>query len=176
VRASMEHDYDTAEEKFNDVLQQDETNVYVLDHLAEAQFANNHLDESEKTVRRAMSLDPNDPASLYLLGLLRYRQNRLDEALDALSMSAKLNPTNSFTQNYLGCVMAEKGMRAAAETAFRKSLVYDPDNADAHFNLAVIYAGDKPPSIELARWHYKRALALGHQRSATMDKLLTDNQ
>jgi tetratricopeptide (TPR) repeat protein len=171
-RASMDHDYDTAEQKFKDVLRQDATNVFVLDHLAEAQFAANHLDACEKTVQQAISIDPNDPASLYLMGLLRYRQNRLDEALDALSLSAKLNPTNSATENFLGCVLAEKGLRPAAETALRKSLECDPDNADAHFNLAVVYAGNHPPSVELARWHYKKAVALGHQRSATLDKLL----
>lgn len=176
MRASMEHDYDTAESKFNEVLRQDETNVYVLDHLGEAQFAANHLDACEKTVQKAISIDGDDPASQYLLGLLRYRQDRLDEALDALSLSAKLNATNSATQNFLGCVLAEKGFRPAAETAFRKSLESDPDNADAHFNLAVVYAGDHPPSVELARWHYKKALALGHQRSATLDKLLTPGQ
>ncbi len=175
LRASMEHNYDTAEQKFNEVLRQDETNVYVLDHLAEAQFAAEHLADSEKSVQHALALDPDDPAGLYLLGLLRYRQDKLDEALDALSLSARFNPTNSATQNFLGCVLAEKGLRAAAETALRKALQSDPDNADAHFNLAVVYAGNQPPSLELARWHYKKAVALGHAKSATLDKLLAEN-
>ena len=175
LRASMEHDYATAEQKFNEVLRQDETNVYVLDHLASAQFAANHQADSEKSVRRALALDPNDPASLYLLGLLRYQQEKMDEALDALSRSARINPTNSDTQNILGCVLAEKGLRPAAETALRKALQYDPDNADAHFNLALVYAGNQPPSLELARWHYKRAMALGHAKSATLEKLLGEN-
>jgi Flp pilus assembly protein TadD len=175
LRASMEHDYAAAEQKFNEVLRQDETNVYVLDHLAEAQLAAGHPADSEASVQRARSLDPDDPASLYLLGFLRYRQERLDEALDALSRSAMLNPTNTATQNFLGCVLAEKGLRPAAETALRKALQSDPDNADAHFNLAVVYAGNKPPSLELALWHYKRAVALGHAKSATLEKLLAEN-
>jgi hypothetical protein len=172
VRASMAHDYAAAEEKFGEVLQQDQKNVYVLDHLAEAQFANDHLADAEATIHRTLTLDPDDAASLYLLGLLRYRQNKMDDALDALSLSARFNPTNSSTENFLGCVLAEKGLRAASETALRKSLELDPDNADAHFNLSIVYAGNRPPSIELARWHYKRALALGHGRSSTMDSVL----
>jgi Tfp pilus assembly protein PilF len=172
LRASMEHNYDTAEQKFNDVLRQDESNVYVLAHLAEAQFAAGHLADCEKSLHRALAVDPNDPACLYMFGLLRYRQDKLEEALDALSLSAKFNPTNSSTQNYLGCVLADKGLRPAAETALRKALQSDPDYADAHFNLAVVYAGNKPPSLELARWHYKRALALGHPKSATVEKAL----
>ncbi|HEX4119045.1 MAG TPA: tetratricopeptide repeat protein [Verrucomicrobiae bacterium] len=172
MRASMERDYAQAESKYQDILRQDENNVYVLAHLANAQFAENHLDDCEKSVDRALALDPDDPASLYLLGVLRYRQDKLDAALDALSRSAQLNSTNAGTQNYLGCVLADKGQRAAAETALRKALELDPDYSDAHYNLAFVYATEKPPSPELARWHYKRALDLGHPKNPALEKLL----
>jgi tetratricopeptide (TPR) repeat protein len=174
LRASMDRDYETAEQKFNEVLRQDETNVYVLAHLAEAQMAAGHLPACERTLRLALAVDPNDPASLYSVGLLRYRQGKLEEALSALSLSARFNPTNAATQNYLGCALAEKGLRPAAETALRKALQSDPDYSDAHFNLAVVYAGNHPPSLALARWHYKRALALGHGASASLEKLLAE--
>jgi tetratricopeptide (TPR) repeat protein len=176
MRASMERDYPQAEEKYNEILRQDENNVYVLAHLADAQFAEGHLEECGKTVDRALVLDPDDPASLYLLGILRYRQEKLDAALDALSRSAQLNPTNAGTQNYLGCVLADKGMRPAAETALRKALQIEPDYPDAHYNLAFIYATEKPPSPELARWHYKRALNLGHAKSPALEAVLVDEK
>lgn len=174
LRATMDHNYDDAEKKFNEVLQQDPTNVYVLAYLANAQFAAGHLAECEKSVLRALAVESDDPGSLYLLGVLRYRQNRLDDALDALSRSAKYNPTNSATQNFLGCVLADKGLRPAAETALRKALQTDPDYAEAHFNLAVVYIGNQPPSVELARWHYKKAVALGHPKSDMLEKMLTE--
>jgi tetratricopeptide (TPR) repeat protein len=176
LHASMAGNYDAAEQKYNQVLQMDETNVYVLAFLANVQFAAGHLADCEKSVQRALAIDPEDPGSLYLLGLLRYRQDRLDEALDALSLSARYNPTNPATENFLGCVLADKGLRPAAETALRKALQNDPDYADAHFNLAIVYAGNQPPSLELARWHYKRALALGHEKSMSMEKLLGENK
>jgi tetratricopeptide (TPR) repeat protein len=172
IRASLERDYPRAEEKYQEILRQDENNIYVLAHLADAQFAEGHLDECEKNVNRALALDKDDPASLYLLGILRYRQEKLDEGLDALSRSAQLNTTNPSTQFYLGCVLADKGMRPAAETAFRKALQLEPDYSDAHFNLALVYATGKPPSPELARWHYKRALNLGHAKSPKLEELL----
>lgn len=175
MRSSMDGNYAEAEKKFKEVLRQDEDNVYVLAHLGNAQFALNELAACEKTIKHALELDPEDPGSLFLMGLLRYRQNRLDEALDALSLSAKCNPTNTATQNFLGCVLADKGLRRAAETAFRKALLCDPNYGDAHFNLALVYAGSKPPSLELARWHYKRALALGHDKSDKMEQLLNDS-
>jgi tetratricopeptide (TPR) repeat protein len=173
MRASLERNFAEAEEKYKQILHQDENNVYVLAHLADAQFAEGHLDDCGTTVGRAIALDPDDPASLYLLGILRYRQEKLDEALNALSRSAQLNSTNPGTQNYLGCVLADKGMRPAAEIAFRKALQLEPEYADAHYNLALIYASAKPPSPELARWHYKRALNLGHPKSPKLEELLS---
>jgi len=175
MRDSMAGNYVSAEQKFKEVLAQDENNVYVLAHLGNAQFSAGELVDCEKSVQHALSIDAEDPGSLFLLGLLRYRQNRLDEAFDALSLSAKYNPTNTTTQNFLGCVLADKGLRRPAETAFRKALLGDPNYADAHFNLAVVYAGNHPPSTELARLHYKKALALGHPKSATLEKMLTEN-
>jgi len=172
ARAEGERDYPKAAEKYQQILRQDENNVYVLSYLGRAQYLMNQLDECEKTVKHALALDPDDAPSLYLLGILRYRQDKLDEALDALSHSAKYNPTNAGTQNYIGCVLADKGLRPAAETAFRKSLAADPDYPDAHFNLAFVYAEGKPPSLELARWHYRRAVELGHPKSAELEKLL----
>ena len=175
MRAVMERDFAGAEQKCQEILRQDENNVYVLAYLANAQLAQGHVDECDKTVQRALAADPEDPASLYLLGVVRFQQAKYDEALDALSHSAKLNPTNASTENYLGCVLAEKGQRAAAETALRKSLEVNPDYADAHYNLAFIYATEKPPSPELALWHYQRALTLGHPKNPELEKLLPAN-
>jgi len=166
--------YDDAEKKYLEVLQQDESNVYVLAKLGSAEFAAGRLDDCEKNASRALALDPNDAGALYLLGILRYRQEKLDDALDALSRSASLNTTNQYTQYYLGCVLADKGLRTEAETALRKALDLDPNFADAHFNLALVYAAQTPPSLEMARFHYRKALELGHEKNASLEKLLPE--
>ena len=170
--AEEQHDYVQAEQKYLEVLAQDPDNVYVLVHLGLAQYGEGHLDDCEKNVHHALTLDPEDAGALYLLGILRYRQEKWDESLDALSRSASINPTNSSTQYSLGCVLAAKGLRSKAETAFRKALEIDPLYADAHYNLAFVYATEKPPAPALARWHYQRAVALGHAKSSDLEKLL----
>lgn len=175
-RDVMAQRYDDAEKKYQSVLQQDQNNIYVLFHLGSAQYAAGRLDDCEKTVHRALALDPEDPGSLYLLGILRFGQNKLDDALDALSRSAALNSTNASTQNYLGCVMAQKGLRTQAEAALRKALELDPGYADAHFNLSLVYAGEKPPSPALARWHYQKALDLGHAKNESLEKMISDEK
>jgi hypothetical protein len=36
----------------------------------------------------------------------------------------------------------------------------------------VIYANEKPPSIELARYHYNKAVALGQPGNPDLEKML----
>lgn len=163
--------YDKAEEKYMEVLRQDEKNSFTLANLAAIQLELNRLDEVDKNIQKALALDPDDAYSLSILGYLRYRQEKYDEALDALSKSAKLNPQSPEVQNYLGVTLSHKGLRGPAETALRKAIQLDPGYGAAHNNLAVIYATQQPPLIELARWHYQRALGAGHPRNPDLEKL-----
>ncbi len=163
--------YDKAEEKYMEVLRQDEKNSFTLANLAAIQLELNRLDEVDKNIQKALAIDPDDAYSLSILGYLRYRQEKYDEALDALSKSAKLNPQSPEVQNYLGVTLSHKGLRGPAETALRKAIQLDPGYGAAHNNLAVIYATQQPPLVELARWHYQRALGAGHPRNPDLEKL-----
>ena len=103
--------------------------------------------------------------------MLKFRQEKYDDALDALSRAARMNPSSAEIQNYLGVTLSHKGLRGPAETALRKAIQIDPSYGSAHNNLAVIYATQKPPLLELARWHYDRAQAAGHPRNNELEKM-----
>ncbi len=164
--------FDEAEKTYRQVLTMDEKNIFVLGDLATVQLNRTNLDAAEKTLKQAISLDPSDANNLSLWGILKFRQRKLDEALDALSRSAKLDPNNPQTQNFLGMTLNESGHRETAETALRKAIRINPDYTDAHFNLAIVYAFQTPPSLELARYHYQKALARGHEKHPGLEKLL----
>jgi tetratricopeptide (TPR) repeat protein len=163
---------DKAEEKYLQVLHQDDKNVYTLANLSTIQLELGRLDEAEKHINQAVALAPNDAYSLSILGYLRYKQKKYDEALDALSRAAKIEPENAEIQNYLGLTLSQKGLRGPAETALRKAIQIDPSFGSAHNNLAVIYLSQQPPSVELARWHYQKALSSGHPRNPELEKML----
>ena len=171
-RAFAARRFDEAEKKYLEVLNQDKKNVSTLANLAAIHFEMNRLPEAEKTLKDALALDPNDPYSLHLYGMVQFQQNNLDEALNYLSRAAKLNPNNAQTQNYLGITLSEKGQQTAAEAALRKALQIQPGYAGAHYNLSVVYATQKPPFSELARYHYDRAVSLGHARNEDLEKML----
>lgn len=166
------HEMDKAEQTYMKILKLDEKNVATLADLASIQIELNHMAEAEKNVINAIALDPDNEYSVFVLGRLRFEQNKFDDALEAFSRAAQLDPQDAENQNYLGITLSEKGLRGPAETALRKAIQINPRNADAHANLAVIYITQQPPLIELAKWHYEKALAAGHSHVPNLEKLL----
>ncbi len=164
--------YEKAEATLKQTTSQSQPNVEALTQLAATQLAQERLPEADATVKQALAVAPDDPVTLQMAGMLRYKQGNMDEAAGYLSRASKLNPKNAETFNYLGLALSHQGMRAAAETALRKALELQPGYGSAHHNLAVIYLSQQPPSVELARWHYQKALAAGHPRNADLEKTL----
>ncbi len=162
--------YEQALKKFLQVLSQDESNLNVLYYVGACQIQLNQRDDANKTIQQALRVDPSDEPALTLLGTIRYQENKYDEAFAALSRAVELDPKDAAAQNLLGATLAQKGQPAAAETALRKALELQPEFADAHFNLALIYIHDKPPYIHLARFHYRKALSIGHRPNEELEK------
>ena len=170
--AFAEQRFEDAASKYQQVLSKNDKNVYTLANLASAQIEMNKLEDAEHNLKRALIVAPDDPFSLLLLGKVKMNENKMDEALDALSRAAQLNPDSAETQNYLGIVLSEKGQRTGAEAALRRAIQIQPDYASAHHNLAIIYATQKPPFLELARWHYEKAVSLGHVKNPDLEKIV----
>lgn len=167
--------FEAAEKKYQEALTHSADNVYALANLASTQIELNRMDDAEQTLKKALEKDARDAFSLLLMGKLKMAKNNFDEALDALSRSAQVNPNSAETQNYLGIVLSEKGQRVSAEAALRKAIQIQPSYASAHHNLAIIYATQKPPFLELAKWHYEKALTLGHAKNRDLEKLMAGN-
>jgi len=162
-------DYQKAEEKYLQVVKEQSNNPIVLANLAIIETELNHLDEAEKHIRAAIALAPEDAFNYASLGSLKLKQGQNDEAIDALSRAAKLAPQNAEIQSRLGVALSQKGLRGPAEAALRKALQLQPGYGRAHQNLAVIYANQDPPLLELARWHYQKALAAGLPKDAAFE-------
>jgi len=161
-----------AETNYQHVLEQDSNNVIVLGNLAAIEVEEGKLDEAENHLKAALALNPDDSYNLSRLGYLKFQQEKYDDALDALGRAAKLDPQNPEIQNYLGVALSHKGLRVQAETALRKAIQIDPNYAAAQNNLAVIYLSQKPPLLQLARWHYQKALDAGQPRNPDLEKAL----
>jgi Flp pilus assembly protein TadD len=169
-----ERQFDKAEADYLQILQRDKNNALALANLSAIELELNKLDDAEKYIRAALAQNPNDAYDLSILGHLQFLQGKYDDALDTLGRAAKIDSQNAEIQNYLGVTLAQKGLRAQAETALRKAVQIDPNYGPAHNNLAVIYLNQQPPLVELARWHYEKALAVGQPHNPDLEKALND--
>ncbi|HUZ06485.1 MAG TPA: tetratricopeptide repeat protein [Candidatus Paceibacterota bacterium] len=165
-------EFDKAALDYRKILQRDPDNPLALGNLAAIELEQGRLDDAEKHIKAALAQNPDDAYNLSILGYVKFRQEKFDDALDALSRAAKLDPQNPEIENYLGVTLSHKGLRTQAETALRKAIEINPNYAAAQNNLAVIYISDEPPSPELARYHYQKALDAGQPRNPELEKML----
>ena len=143
-----------------------------LTNLGFAEYRLKHLGEAEIFLKKAVRADLDYARAWLTLGVVYYEQNKIDAALAALSQAVLLEPKNARAHNYLGVTVGRKGWYGGAESELRKAVELAPDYADAHFNLALSYLQHAPPSVELARRHYQRALDLGAARDELVEKQL----
>ncbi|MEM6883912.1 MAG: tetratricopeptide repeat protein [Verrucomicrobiota bacterium] len=163
--------FDEAAAKYQSILNTYPESLYAVSNIAVVRFQQGNYPVAEQHLRKAVKLAPQDAFSHSILGIVLYQQGKFDEAVQILSRASALDPNDPKTRNYLGISASQKGWQEAAEQECRKAIELDPQYGDAHFNLAVIYATQKPPAKELSKRHYNRALELGVPRDSQLEAL-----
>jgi Flp pilus assembly protein TadD len=141
-------------------------------NLGSAEFRLGEVAQAEEHLKKAVRLDPTAQQAWLTLGIIDYQKDELDAGLAALSQAVYLDPRDPKAHLYLGILIRKRGWLAAAEDEMRKAINLDETYAEAHYNLAVLYLERQPPAIELARRHYYRALNLGAEPDAELDRIL----
>ncbi len=150
-----------AEQLYQKFLEKQPDNVVALANLGVAQFRQGKLTAAQLALEKAVKVDPTDAFTLTTLGAVMIEQGRIEDAITYLKRANDSVADDPITLNYLGVASSQIGQFGEAEKALRRAITVKPDYAEAHFNLAVIYATAKPPSIALAKRHYEKALELG---------------
>ena len=170
--AFARRDFERARRAYARVLDLAPDNLLGLINLGVVEYSLKKLDDAESHLRRAVQIKLDAAPAWLTLGIIYMDQNRLDEALAALAQATLYDPRNARGRNYLGVVVGRKGWIDGAQAELRKAVEIDPSYSDAHFNLAVFYLEGKPPSIELARRHYFRAIELGAEPDPEIEQTL----
>ncbi len=126
------------------------------------------LAELEQAAKSA----PNDPNAIFNLGVAYYQIGRTDDAVATLQRGLLIAPGNAYAHNFLGCALLRDGRITAASKEFLKAIAVDEGYAEAHYNLAILYATEDPPALISARTQYKRALDLGIVPDPHLQKVL----
>lgn len=151
----------SAKAQFARVLEQVPDELTALVNLGWIAQRDQLWEQSELYLRRALKQSVEDPAIWLAIGVSTLEQGKLESATAAFAQAVVLDPKNARARRFLGLTLGKRGWLDGAEQEIRKSLELDPDDAGAHFNLAVFYLQRRPPALELARRHYYKARDLG---------------
>lgn len=124
----------------------------------------NKLDEAAEEFKAALNTDPKfAPASLKLSQVLT-SQNKPAAAISSLEDALKLSPSadqEEALQASLGLAYAESGNTKEGIEILSNLISKQPDSADAHFSLGLLYAkSPQPADQEAALTYFKEALRL----------------
>ncbi len=162
-------------ESYQNVLATEPSNVNALVQLANAyrmSFLNapsrnaNRLSEALQTIERAEGLEPSNPRVLNTKGVIYYQLGDYQAAQQALEQAAAaagdaLSQRDlSRIQVNLGRAYRELDQPQLALTAFRRAVVLDPANFEAHNYLGEAYARQGPERCEDAIFELSQAANL----------------
>jgi Flp pilus assembly protein TadD len=159
---------------FKRVLERQPENLIALVNLGWIAQREKSWTEAEAYLRRAQRLAPENSAVWLALGISVLEQGSLEHALGAFAQVVAFEPNNARGHRLLAMTLARKGWYSAAEEELRRALEIEPDDAGAHFNLAVLYLQRHPVAIELARRHYYRAVDMGLAPDASVEEILSE--
>lgn len=166
-------DFEEAEGHYVSILEAEPLNVFSLQQLGIVKLRLRKFDEAETLLRKALAYsDWQNPDCHFLMGVVHFKRGRQADAVDFFEQGLDIDPENSRARHYLGLIALRQGDSKRAELEFKEALAIDPTFADAHFNLAVLYATSDEPAMELAREHYQEALQFGAKPDAAMEKFL----
>lgn len=104
-----------------------------------AQMQKREYAEAEKTLLALTQSQPQLAAAWLNLGLVYANTQRPKEAETRIAHAAKLSPRSAVVMNELGRVRSKLQRHAAALQAYQRAIEFNPQHADAHRNLAILY-------------------------------------
>jgi len=101
---------------------------------------------------------------------LALSEGRIDEAIGLMESETGKSSGNAEAWYLLGRERMVNHESPESEAALTTALDLPPDLAVAHFEMARLQRLLRPADAALSRWHYHKAIALGHPRDAVLEK------
>jgi predicted Zn-dependent protease len=122
---------DAAEKELRKLVSADPLDADALNSLS-YMFADRglRLDEAIELARRAVKVEPDNPAYLDTLGWALFKQGRIEEAEEPLRKAAMSLTGNSVIQDHHGDVLSSRGRTAEAIAAWERALAGDGEQID----------------------------------------------
>jgi tetratricopeptide (TPR) repeat protein len=148
-----------AERFFQKALTLDEQSATAYYGLANLYYEQERFEEAAKLYEKAIKFNIQGADAFFMLGKCFERLGNPKLALPYLQRAAELEPEDVQTRLSYGIGLAALEMFKEAEPEFLYVIHEDVNNADAHYNLGVLYAVSTDRT-EDALYHLKQAYTL----------------
>jgi tetratricopeptide (TPR) repeat protein len=112
-----------------EMLQKDPGNVDVYVNLSQVYLQSKHYADAEKILRRAEDRKLDNERLKFQLAAIYERQKEFDRAESLLEQILKENPRNASALNYIGYMLADRGVRLQEAVKYvEEALAIDPNN------------------------------------------------
>ena len=172
ANAISKRDWKTARECYLEMLEAEPGNPLTLSNLGAVEYQMGNVDGARAHLEQAVSKRPKLAATWITLALIYYQKEQSHLALSAISRAVHERPRDPRARNYFAVIVKSLGWANAAEGELQRAIEIDPNYAEAHFNLSLMYLERKPPATALARRHYEKALDLGAEPDALVEEQL----
>jgi tetratricopeptide (TPR) repeat protein len=96
----------------------------------------NRITEAQPVLDQALAIDPQNPTSLYLLGLIQYQQNKIPQARQSFEAVNKAVPDHPPTLNNLAVVFSRQNNAMAALNFYDSAMQAAPGTKSIIDNVA----------------------------------------
>jgi len=172
VEAMRRRDWKAAAAAWQQTVKLEPANAGAWANVGRVQLQQQENAAAAAALEKAVALQPALADAWVALGMAFDRTGAPLRAISCLTRAAHEAPADARVRNTLAIVLKRYGWTAAAESELQKSIDLDPRNAEAHFNLALMYLEHLPPAREMARRHYDTARELGAERDSEVETRL----
>ncbi|MCM3358456.1 tetratricopeptide repeat protein [Psychrobacillus sp. MER TA 171] len=157
--ASM-NENERAERFFQKAITLDEKAATAFYSLANLYYNTERFEEAAKLYEKAITNGIEGPDAYFMLGKSFQKIDQTKLALPYLQRAYELDETQDIQIKLTyGIALASLEMFDVAEPIFKEILELDPENADAHYNMGVLYAVSTSDT-ESALKHLKAAFTI----------------
>ncbi|MFZ0578088.1 MAG: tetratricopeptide repeat protein [Psychrobacillus psychrotolerans] len=156
--SSMNED-ERAEKFFQKAITLDEGAATAYYSLANLYYNAERFAEAAKLYEKAIATGIEGPDAYYMLGKSLEKEGLTKLSLPYLQRASELAPEDIQIKLSYGIALASLEMFEQAEPVFKEIVQSDAENADAHYNLGVLYAVSTSDT-EAALSHLKEAFTL----------------
>ena len=167
-------DWATARAAYKEMLTLDPENALAWANLGAVEQQSKHVKEAIECFEKSVLYHPSLVQSWNALGLLHAARGDTYLAMSMFTRAIHEDPLDAHAHNYLAITSRNLGWNATAEFELERAIELNPKYGIAHFNLALLYVDQKPPSIALAKLHYQKALALGVEKDEIVERRLKE--